>query len=70
MSKKDERRKRAHEGKRSFPTQAAAAIVGWERHGLHGLQSYLCPCGDHWHAGHQKKSRNTNGNFSDSSSPE
>jgi hypothetical protein len=61
MSKKNERRKRAHDGKRSFATQAAAdaAIRSWESNGLHGLASYECPFGGHWHAGHKKKSRNT-----------
>jgi hypothetical protein len=56
---KSELRKRAHTGKKKFPTQAAAdaAVLRYERGGLHGLESYKCPFGNHWHAGHKKKSK-------------
>lgn len=59
MSYKTERRKRAHEGKKVFPSQAAtdAAIRKWERNGIHGLQSYKCPLCSHWHAGHSKNAK-------------
>ena len=59
MSKKSELRKRAHTGKKKFPTKAAAdaAIRSWEHRGLNGLGSYKCPFGKHWHAGHKKKNK-------------
>jgi hypothetical protein len=52
---------RAHAGKKAFPTKAEAdaAILRWQGRGLHGLGSYKCPFGKHWHAGHKKKTKAT-----------
>jgi hypothetical protein len=61
MSKKSELRKRAHTGKKKFPTKAEAdaAILRWQSRGLHGLGGYKYPFGKHWHAGHKKKTKAT-----------
>jgi hypothetical protein len=61
MSKKSELRKRAHDGKKKYPTQAAAdaAIVGCKQPWAKGLESYKCPFGAHWHIGHNKKYKRT-----------
>ena len=71
MSKKSELRKRAHAGKKKFPTQAAAdaAILSWEHAGLHGLHSYKCPFGKHWHAGHKNKKKNRSANVKPKEAP-
>jgi hypothetical protein len=56
---KSELRKRAHTGKKKYPTQAAAdaAIVGCKQPWAKGLETYKCPFGPHWHVGHNKKSK-------------
>ena len=59
MSRKSELRKAAHEGKKKYPTQAAAdaAIVKCKQPWAPGLESYKCPFGAHWHIGHNKRTK-------------
>jgi hypothetical protein len=60
MLEKSELRKRAHDGKQKFPTQAAAdaSVLRCEATRRPGLESYKCPFGKHWHIGHKKKKIN------------
>jgi hypothetical protein len=72
MLEKSELRKRAHDGKKKYPTHDAAdaAIARCNQLWAPGLESYKCPLGSHWHVGHGcKKKHRPNEHTSDGSSP-
>ncbi len=62
MSSKRRQRRKSCVGKRRYSsqTEAVAALISAKRKGLHGMCSYKCRWGNHWHLGHPPKSPKLN----------